>query len=145
MEGGKIKIDHNVKIYKNGELIKEVKNTTTKAGLAEIVRLIGSGLTGEKFGYVAVGTDNTAATSDDTALGSEVMRESATVTQETTNFTGDTLQLDTTFSFSASYTIQESGVFNASSGGDMLARSIIGPISVENGTDLRIVWTITLQ
>jgi len=74
------------------------KNIITNAGLAAIIRLVFSGLTETKFGYIAIGTGTTAEAATDTALVAEIKRKSATVSQTTTSVSGDTALLTATFS-----------------------------------------------
>jgi len=96
----------------------------TTAGLAEISGLAGD--TGSKTAFTALayGTGTTAAASSQTALVTEVARAAATVSQETTTATDDTLQLTKAFTIGGTYSVIEYGVFNnATSGGTMLART----------------------
>jgi hypothetical protein len=51
-------------------------------------------------------------------------RAAATVTRETTTVTNDTLQLVKVWTATGSKTIEEIGIFNASSGGTMLGRAL---------------------
>jgi len=102
------------------------KNIVTNAGLAAVIRLIFSGLTESKFGYIAIGTGTTSETATDTALQSEIKRKAASVTQITTTIDGDTAKLEAEFSsadgLTGTSTVSETGIFNASTGGIMLAR-----------------------
>jgi len=102
------------------------KNIVTNDGLAAVIRLIFSGLTESKFGYIAIGTGTTSETATDTALQLEIKRKAASVTQITTTISGDTAKLEAEFSsadgLSGTSTVSETGIFNASTGGIMLAR-----------------------
>jgi hypothetical protein len=102
------------------------RNIVTDVGIAAVIRLIFSGLTEDKFGYIAIGTGTTTESASDTALASEVKRKAASVTQMTTTITGDTAKLEAEFSsadtLSGTQTIAETGIFNASTGGILLAR-----------------------
>ena len=122
-------------------------NLIVDAGLDEVIKLIGGGLTGSKFEYLALGSDNTSPAAWDTALWNEITsnwgsRVQATVTQETTNTTNDTLRLDNTFDFTGSLTIEEVGVFNDPSAGTMLGRKLSGTKSVSSGDSLQIIYDI---
>lgn len=127
------------------------KNIITNVGLACMVRLIFSGLTEDKFGYLAIGTGTTSESATDTALEAEVARKSATVTQTTTTITDDTALLEATFSsadgLSGSMNISETGIFNASSGGDMLARKVFSavPIDWDAGDTLTIRYYVQMS
>jgi hypothetical protein len=102
------------------------RNIVTDVGIAAVIRLIFSGLTEDKFGYIAIGTGTATESASDTALASEVKRKAASVTQMTTTITGDTAKLEAEFSsadtLSGTQTIAETGIFNASTGGILLAR-----------------------
>ncbi|MEM1540614.1 MAG: hypothetical protein QXJ07_04445 [Candidatus Bathyarchaeia archaeon] len=126
------------------------KNIITNIGLACIIRLVFAGLTEDKFGYLAIGTGTTAESANDTALQNEVKRKTATVTQTTTTVTGDTALLEATFSsadtLSGTMTISEAGIFNASSGGDLLARKVFSgiPINWDAGDTLTIRYFVQM-
>ncbi len=101
--------------------------TTTNASLAEYSGLAGD--TGSKtaFTYLATGTGTGSESAGDTTLGTEISdsglaRASATVTQQTTSQSNDTLQLVKAFTVTGTKTISEVGVFNASSSGTMAFR-----------------------
>jgi hypothetical protein len=110
------------------------KNVITNVGLAAIIRLVFSGLTENKFGYLAIGTGTNAESVNDTTLQNEIKRKAATVTQTTTNVDGDTAMLEATFSssdgLSGSNNISEAGIFNADSDGILLARKVFTPVPI---------------
>jgi len=109
------------------------KNVVTDVGLAQIVKLV-FGLGGSPFKYIAIGTGTTPESVSDTALQSEVARKQASVTQTTTVVANDTALLEAMFSSSDGLTgtknISEAGVFDASSGGNLLARKVFSPVPV---------------
>jgi len=108
------------------------KNIIVNTGIAAIIRLMFAQLTETKFGYLAIGSDSTLESPTDTALGSELARKPASITQITTTIEGDTARLEAEFSsadgLSGTGTIAETGIFNAASGGIMLARKTFPPI-----------------
>ena len=126
------------------------KNIVTNVGLAAIVRLIGAGLTENKFGYLAIGTGTTAESATDTALQAEIKRKTATVSQTTTTITGDTCLFEATFSsadtLSGSHNVSETGVFNASTGGILLARKVFSavPVNWNAGDTLTIRYYVQM-
>jgi len=147
---GKIKI----RIYKakTGEVIEEeFDNLVVNAGKAEVAKLIGSGLGGTAFGYIAIGTGTTAEAATDTALEAEVIRKAATVTSVTTNVTDDTTQFEATFSsadgLSGNSAITEYGLFNDSSAGTMLSRTVqaVKNLDWDAGDTLSVTWQIIIQ
>jgi hypothetical protein len=129
----------------------KLRNIITNTGLACMVRLIFSGLVEDRFGYLAIGTGTTAESATDTSLQSEIKRKPATVTQTATYIDGDTAMLEASFSsadgLSGSHSVSETGVFNASSGGDMLARKTFTPILVDwdRGDTLTIRYYVSIS
>mgnify|MGYP000082394953 FL=1 len=127
------------------------KNIITNVGLACMVRLIFAGLTEDKFGYLAIGSGTTSESATDTALEYEVARKSASVSQTTTSITDDTALLEATFSsadgLSGSMNISETGIFNASSGGDLLARKVFSavPVDWDAGDTLTIRYYVQMS
>jgi len=99
----------------------------TNTGFARFATLAGG-----DFKYMALGTDDTAFSASDTALGSEITdsglaRTSGTVSYVTTNVTNDTMQITHQWTATATKTVAESGIFNASSGGTMPVRIVESP------------------
>ena len=132
---------------KEGNLIEEyeIPNIITNVGKADVADLIG-GVNGiAAFDYIAIGTGTTAEAATDTALGTEVARGQATKSLITTNVTNDTLQLQFAFNFTSSNAITEAGVFNASTGGDMLCRTTFSAVNVADGDSLQITYKITVS
>lgn len=124
-------------------------NTVTNGGIAEIVKLA-CGESADAFTHIAIGTGSGAPAVSDTTLDAEIStnggsRDASTVTSETTNTTDDTIQLISGWNFSGALSIQESGVFNAASSGDMLCRQTFTTLAVDNGDSLTITWKVTLD
>ncbi|MGV9141447.1 MAG: hypothetical protein ACOC1X_00755 [Promethearchaeota archaeon] len=118
--------------------------TTTNAGKAETAELIiGSGTA---FSNIAIGSGATEAFSaDDTELVTEEQRETATTSTDTTDVSGDTSKFVASFNFSSSKTINESGVFNSDSDGDMLCAQYISDINVEDGDSLEVTFKVDID
>lgn len=115
---------------KDGSLVDSwgVNNIVTNAGLAQLASLAGDG-GATPFAYIAVGTSNTAPAAGQTALSAEITtgglaRAAGTTSRTTTTVTNDTFQITYTWTASASHTVEEVGVFTASSGGTMLSRAL---------------------
>jgi hypothetical protein len=110
------------------------RNVITNVGFAAVIRLIFQGLTETKFGYLAIGTGTTAEAVTDTKLENEIARKSATTTQSTLNITGDLAIVEATFSkddgLSGTHNVSEVGIFNAPTGGILLARKVFAPIPI---------------
>jgi len=147
---GWFEIDH----IRDGQIIDHrlVNNVITNAGLAEVAGLINSDQAGSltAFDYIAIGTGTTAASASDTQLEAEIVGSGGerrggadvTGTRVTTTVTNDTSQWVTTFSFTGSFAVTESGVFNQASGGTMLSRQTFSAINVASGDSLQITWKV---
>jgi hypothetical protein len=127
------------------------KNVVTDAGIGAVVRLVFAGLTEDKFGYLAIGTGTTPESPSDTALQSELKRKAASVTQMTTTITGDTAKLEAEFSsvdgLTGTATISESGIFNAATGGILLARKTFPgiPLDFNAGDSILIRYYVQMM
>ena len=90
--------------------------------------------------YIAIGSDNTTPQESDTALlGTEHERVSATVTVSVNLF-----QLEASFGtgISTDVTAGEFGIFNAATGGTMLARFVIPSVTVASTDTLAVTWKL---
>lgn len=150
MENIKVKgrIDFEIK-DKDGNLKDKwsVNNLITSAGKAAIAGLVGNTGSVTAFSYIAVGTSTTAVAVGQTALQAEITdsglsRASATVSRTTTNVSNDTLTLTKTFTVTGTKTVEEIGVFNASSSGVMLGRALTTSRSLINGDSLSCTYNI---
>ena len=128
---------------------RDINNTLPNAGLALMASLILSDNPGSETGvdYIAIGIGTTAATSNDTALESEIStgggsRTAGVGTRTTTTATNDTAQLVSTFTFTSSFAVTEIGVFNAASSGTMVSRQTFDAINVVSGTTLECTWKL---
>ena len=127
-----------------------MKNTITNASLAIVSGLVGNTGSETAFTYLAVGENNADESAGHTALQAEIedsglARAAATVSQVTTTQTDDTLQLTKTWTASGSKTVEEVGIFNASSGGTMLGRKKTGSKAVINGETLTGTYKIVFS
>jgi len=130
-----------IKHIRNGKVIdiRKGKNLITNVGLAQFAGLI-NGVVTTPFTYIAIGIGTTAPSVTDTALASETHRSSAIASRVTTDVTDDTAQLVATFSFTASYAITESGVFDAKTAGNMACRQTFAALNVVSGDSLQVTW-----
>lgn len=96
--------------------------------------------------HMGVGTNNTAAAVTDASLGTEIgTRSTVTATNVTTTVTNDTSQYVATFAAgNATGAITEAGVFNASTSGTMLCRTVFDVINKGANDTLTITWKVTV-
>lgn len=108
-----------------GELLhrEEYTNVITNYARAELMQSFKGIVADVGVTHVAVGSDGTAALPTDTALGNEVVRQvPTTVVDYSATEIGWKLFLSA--SVGNGTTFREIGLFNAASGGDMMARSV---------------------
>lgn len=140
---------HHEARHANGEkfIDERIPNTITNAWLAVMSGLVGNTGSQVAFTYLAIGSDNTAASASQTALVSEITtngwaRAAATVSRVTTTQTNDTLQLLKQWSISGALTVEEAGVFNDATTWVMLARQLTGTKVLGNGDTYQITYKI---
>jgi hypothetical protein len=120
---------------------KKVENLIVDTGLDYIASRM-NGTSESVMSHMAVGTGSTAAASADTTLGTELNRQSLTSTTVT----------DNALAYVASYaagtatgSLTEAGIFNASSAGTMLCRTVFGTVTKAADDSMTITWTITVS
>jgi len=123
-------------------------NLVVTDGKEEVARLIG-GQSGDAFTHVAIGIGVGAAAAGDTTLGSEITsaggeRAAASISITTVSASNDTAQFVTSYSFTDTFAVTESGVFNSSASGDLLCRQTFSALNVNNGDSLTVTWKITV-
>lgn len=111
------------------------------AGKAIIANRMLAGGTEPKF--VAIGTGSTAEAANQTALTTEVeTRATGTSSRVTTTVTNDTYQVIGTVSITGTRALQESGLFDASTVGNMLCRGVYTTINLVNGDSIQLTWGV---
>jgi hypothetical protein len=91
--------------------------------------------------HMAVGTSNTAATTSQTALGTEIGRVALDSTSRSTN----TITYVATFpAGTGTGALTEAGILNASSSGDLLCRTVFGVVTKAAGDTVVITWNVTV-
>jgi len=121
---------------------QEVKNLVVTAGLGFIASRM-AGTSAAVMSHMAIGTGSTAAAAGNTTLGTE----SARVALTSTTPTGAAVAYVATFPAGtpASLTaITEAGIFNASSAGTMLCRTVFSVVNKDAGDTMSITWTVTM-
>lgn len=126
----------------NGNLKQrqEIKNLVVTDGLDYISSKIVN--TRPTMSNMAVGTGSTAASAGQTALVTELDRNllaSATASNGVCTFNAQWAAGDATGA------ITEAGIFNATSGGDMLCRTVFDTVNKAAGDSLAITWVVTIS
>ena len=134
-----LKLTGHVTVTLNDEVVQEIPNLVVTAG-KEYVASRMKDATDSAMSYMAVGTDNTAATAADTTLGSESGRNALT----STTVAGNVITYIATFpSGTATAALNEAGIFNASNAGTMLCRTVFATVNKGSSDAMTITWAIT--
>lgn len=122
-------------------------NTITSGRDDALERIFETSPTSTAFSFIAIGIGVAAPSVDNTALGTEKgTRITATVTGDANNDTSE--QLVSTFGANNPTTneaITESGVFNAGSAGDMVARQTFSAINKTTADTLVVTWIFSIS
>lgn len=124
---------------------QEEKNLVVNTGLAYIASRMRSA-DATVMSHMAVGAGTTAAAAADTQLGIELGRVALdSTTLVTTNVTNDSVQYVSTFGAgTATGAVTEAGLFNNSSAGTMLCRTVFPVINKGALDTLVITWKVTI-
>ena len=135
-----LKLTGKLSIAINDEVVKEVPNLVVTAGKNYVADRIKNNST--VMSHMAIGTGSTAAAAGDTALGSQQARTALTSTTVTDN---EIVYVDTFPAGTGTGAITEAGIFNASSGGTMLCRTVFSVVNKGANDAMTITWTVTVS
>ena len=136
------KVTGQVTIQKNGEVVRDIPNTIVTAGKNDIASLISGA--GSIMTHMAVGTGTNTVAAGDTTLQTEIDRNALSVSggapsSNTVVYTGVWSAADGTGA------LTEAGLFSASSGGTMMARTVFSAVNKGASDVLTITWTVTIS
>ena len=121
---------------------REVDNLVVDAGLDYIASRM-KDATATAMSHMALGSDTTAAAAGDTdlesVLGSREALDSTTVTDNTVQYISSFEAGDGTGA------VTEAGIFNASTSGTMLCRTVFDVVNKGANDTLSITWTISIS
>ena len=135
-----LKLTGKLSIAINDEVVKEVPNLVVTAGKNYVADRIKNNST--VMSHMAIGTGSTAAAAGDTALGSQTARTALTSSTVTNN---EIVYVDTFAAGTGTGAITEAGIFNASSGGTMLCRTVFSVVNKGASDAMTITWTVTVS
>lgn len=140
-----LKMRDNVKVQlfdKSGNLKEERTghNLVVTAGLNHIADQLSSSPGGSAMSHMEVGTGTTAANAADTALETALDRNALT---SRTDSGAVVTYVGTWNAGDGTGAITEYGIFNAGSGGTMLARFVDSVINKGASDTLVVTWTLT--
>lgn len=127
----------------NGNVTQEtvIPNLVVSSGKDYIAERMKDATT-TAMSHMAIGTGSTAAAAGNTTLGTEAGRVALTSTTVTANAVA---YVATFGAGTGTGAITEAGLFNASSGGDMLCRTVFSVINKGAADTLGITWTVTVN
>lgn len=139
----KLSLTGALTISRNGEVVREIKNLVVTSGKA----LVAANLQGNSVNpitYMALGTGTTAADVADTTLESELDRNALTTSGGTVS--GAVVTYETTWApGDGTGAITEAGLFTASTGGTMLARTVFPVVNKGADDTITVVWDVTIS
>lgn len=136
-----LKLTGKLKIAINGDTVQEIPNVVVTDG-KEYVASRMKDATATAMSHMAIGTDSTAASASDAALGSEAGRVSLTSTTVTSN------EVEYVATFGAGTgtgAITEAGILNAASSGTLLCRTVFSVVNKGSADSMTITWTVTVS
>ena len=120
---------------------REIDNLVVSAGLTYIASRM-AGTAKDVMSHMGLGSGATAASADDTDLGSLLGSREAL---DSSTASSNTIVYEASFEAGdATGGIVEAGIFNASTAGDMLCRTVFSVINKAADDTLSVTWTITL-
>jgi hypothetical protein len=120
---------------------RNIENLVVSAGLTFIASRMG-GTSASVMSHMALGSGTTAAAAGQTdlvsILGSREALDSSTPSSNTIVYVSSFEAGDATGA------VTEAGIFNASSGGTMLCRTVFSVVNKAADDTMQVTWTITL-
>ena len=136
-----LKMTGHLTIAINDAVVQEVPNLVVTDG-KEFVASRMKDTTKAAMSHMAIGTGSTAAAAANAALGSEANRQALT----STAVSGAVVTYVATFGpGNGTGAITEAGLFNASSSGDMLCRTVFAVVNKGSSDSMTITWSVTVS
>jgi hypothetical protein len=122
-----------------------VKNLVVNAGLAYIVSRM-TGTDKSVMSHMSLGSGAATPAAGDTDLGT-VLGSRETLDSTTISWTNDekVVYVSSFEAGDATGAVTEAGIFNASSSGDMLCRTVFPVVNKAADDTMSVTWTITLS
>lgn len=136
-----LKMTGRLSIAINDKVVQEVKNLVVTTGKGYVASRM-KDATATAMSHMGVGTGSTAAAASDTALGSEVDRNALA---STTVSGADITYVATFAAGDGTGALTEAGLFNASSSGTMLCRTVFAVVNKGASDSMTITWTVTVS
>jgi len=139
-----LKITGALTIEKNGNVVREVKNLVVSSGKAWVAKRMADQDT--VMTHMEVGTGTAVAAVGNTTLTSAISGARVALTVSGGTVSGATITYGTTWAAgTGTGAITEAGIFDAASGGEMLARTVFAVVNKGPSDTVTISWTITIS
>ena len=136
-----LKMKGHLSIKVNDEVIQEVPNLVVTAGKGFVASRMKDATT-NAMSHMSIGTNTASAAAGNTGLGAEAARVALTSTTVSSN----TITYVATFGTGVGTgAITEAGLFNASSSGTMLCRTVFAVVNKGSSDSMTITWTVTVS
>lgn len=136
---------HIVKMNDAGVIVEErkVKNLVVTSGKNYIAqKMVATTNVPPSMTHMGIGTNSTAPLPENTTLTGQTTRQVLTGSSVTSNSITYTANFP---AGSGDGAITEAGIFNASTGGDMLCRTVFPVVNKGSGDIISITWVITVS
>ena len=136
-----LKMKGKLQIRLNDELVQEIDNIVVTAGKGYVASRM-KDATATAMSHMGIGSVSTAADAADTALGTQLGRVALT----STNVSGAVVTYVASFAAgTGTGAVTEAGIFNASSGGTMLCRTVFSVVNKGASDSMTVTWTVTVS
>lgn len=127
----------------NNQVVAKVPNIVVNNGKDFVASRI-KDATATVMSHMAIGTGTTSAVAANTTLETE-LSGSRTALTSTTVSSNDVIYVATFGPGVGTGAVTEAGIFNASSGGTMLCRTVFAVINKAASDSMTITWTVTVS
>jgi hypothetical protein len=121
----------------------DIKNLVVNTGLAYITSRM-KDTAANAMSHMELGTGTTSAAAGDTALGTAISGSRVSLTS-TTNSSNTITYVASFPAGTGTGAVTEAGIFNASSAGTMLCRTVFPVVNKQSGDSMTVTWTITVS
>jgi len=127
----------------NNQVVAKVPNIVVNNGKDFVASRI-KDATATVMSHMAIGTGTTSAVAANTTLETE-LSGSRTALTSTTVSSNDVIYVATFGPGVGTGAVTEAGIFNASSGGTMLCRTVFAVVNKAASDSMTITWTVTVS
>lgn len=146
-----LKLTGALTIAINDEVVQDTDNLVVTVGRQWVANRLKDTVSGGftqkgQMTHMAVGTDGTTAAAGNTTLGAEISGGRNTLSTAGGTVSTNTIQYVCTWAAGdGTGAVKEAGIFNASSAGDMFARTDFPVVNKGADDSMTITWTVTVS